>query len=425
MKKLISIIIITYIAIQAFAFAADYNFGPKELRRHVEFLASDRMKGRKPGTAEDKKSAKYIKEIMKSAGLELLFDGGFQPFRVVTGLEAGKSNMLKVGSLNAKLGRDFMPAAFSADTTFSGNLVFAGYGLDIKTDLIKWNDYENIDVTGKWVMVIKGSPKSNNKNVRFDDYSSNRAKALLAKDKKAAGIIFVASAMNDKTDKLPLLTFEDGKSSVGIPAIHVTRAYADKILKSKGMTIESIGSVINDSLKFVKFTFDDKIDAVTQVVRIDGETRNVAGIIGGTDPKLKDEYIVIGAHYDHLGMGGAGSGSRMPDTSAVHNGADDNASGSAAMLELVRYFGKHPVKRSLVFVAFGAEEMGALGSKWFTDNPPVDIRKIKFMFNFDMIGRIDSVDKVLTLTGTGTGQGLDSLLKLLENGSGQIGRAHV
>jgi hypothetical protein len=138
----------------------------------------------------------------------------------------------------------------------------------------------------------------------------------------------------------------------------------------------------------------------------------------GSDPVLKDQYLVIGAHYDHLGFGGPGSGSRMPDTNAVHNGADDNASGTAMVMALASSLSaqRTSLKRSVLFIAFSSEEIGLLGSKYFIDHPLVDLKKISAMFNFDMVGRFDREKNSISVSGTGTSAEADSLLLGLEKG---------
>jgi hypothetical protein len=147
-------------------------------------------------------------------------------------------------------------------------------------------------------------------------------------------------------------------------------------------------------------------------------THNVVGWLEGTNPALKDEFVVIGAHYDHLGMGGPGSGSRAIDTVAVHNGADDNASGVAGLLELAQYFAdrKNRPERSLLFIAFGAEEMGLIGSKYFVENPLIDLSKIMAMINLDMIGRLKD-HRTLSVGGTGTSSRSEAILDDLAKAS--------
>jgi len=153
-----------------------------------------------------------------------------------------------------------------------------------------------------------------------------------------------------------------------------------------------------------------QLSAAVDIHWIKSETQNIIAFLPG-DPRF-DETIVIGAHYDHLGMGGPGTSSRRPDTLAIHNGADDNASGITTALELFKELTKQrsQLKRNVLFIAFGAEELGTLGSKYFVDHPLVDLESIKFMFNFDMVGRLDSLN-TLILYGTGTAVGLEALIR--------------
>jgi len=145
-------------------------------------------------------------------------------------------------------------------------------------------------------------------------------------------------------------------------------------------------------------------------------TQNIIGMVPGRDPKLAGEYVVVGAHYDHLGFGGQGSGSRMPDSIAVHHGADDNASGVAAVIELAQRFSREKNnKRSIIFAAFTAEEFGLIGSRAFVAEPPFNLKKTDAMFNFDMVGRLDSA-KELTIGGVGTSLESKAMIDSLVHG---------
>jgi hypothetical protein len=188
---------------------------------------------------------------------------------------------------------------------------------------------------------------------------------------------------------------------------------ADEIIKATGNTIESVEAKLNESKLPMSFGIDAKLHAITNLVKTTAETKNVVAMIEGNDPLMKDEFVIIGAHYDHLGYGGIGSGSRSPDENAVHNGADDNASGTTAIIEVFEKFAanKDKIKRSILFLAFTAEEMGLIGSKYFVDNPFIDLDKVHFMFNMDMVGRLVDSTKNLTIGGTGTAVGLEDILK--------------
>jgi aminopeptidase YwaD len=387
----------------------------EELYEHVAFLASDSLKGRKPGTPEADMAARYISDQIKKAGLQLLGDDGFQYFDVITAVEPGSANSLSFDNFIAKINDDYIPLAFSKDTSAQAELVFVDYGFDFEEDSVAWHSYKDLDVKGKYVLVLRGDPDPERGNSVFESYNSLRHKVLIAKDKGVLGVVFVSGKNIDPDDALIEMTVNDGRTSAGVQVVHIKRAVADRILASHNVTIESLENEINESRQPKSIILDQLINISTEIVKKSKSTQNVVALLPGNDPVLKDEYIVIGAHYDHLGMGGSGSGSRRPDTVAVHNGADDNASGVASIIEMVEKMAskKNELKRSVIFIAFGAEEMGLLGSKFFTDNSPVNIKDIKAMLNLDMVGSLNKETKALTVGGTGTAIGLSDLVSQL------------
>jgi Zn-dependent M28 family amino/carboxypeptidase len=177
-------------------------------------------------------------------------------------------------------------------------------------------------------------------------------------------------------------------------------------------TIAGIESRLNQTRQPSSFEIDMTVTGTADIIKNKAITQNVVALIRGNDPVLQSEVIVLGAHYDHLGMGGPDSGSRRPDTTAVHNGADDNASGVAALLEVMEMLAanKNTLKRSVLGIAFGAEEMGTLGSRYFTDHPLVDLDKITAMINLDMIGRLDSLTKSISIGGSGTAREFSDII---------------
>jgi aminopeptidase YwaD len=387
----------------------------EELYEHVAFLASDSLKGRKPGTPEADMAARYIRDQIKKAGLQLLGDDGFQYFDVITAVEPGSANSLSFDNFIAKINDDYIPLAFSKDTSAQAELVFVDYGFDFEEDSVAWHSYKDLDVKGKYVLVLRGDPDPERGNSVFESYNSLRHKVLIAKDKGVLGVVFVSGKNIDPDDALIEMTVNDGRTSAGVQVVHIKRAVADRILARHNVTIESLENEINESRQPKSIILDQLINISTEIVKKSESTQNVVALLPGNDPVLKDEYIVIGAHYDHLGMGGSGSGSRRPDTVAVHNGADDNASGVASIIEMVEKMAskKNELKRSVIFIAFGAEEMGLLGSKFFTDNSPVNIKDIKAMLNLDMVGSLNKETKALTVGGTGTAIGLSDLVSQL------------
>lgn len=412
MKRLLLIIISFIVWTGLFAQKSGITAG--ELKEYTGFLASDSLKGRKPGTPEINVAAAYIRDHFKAAGLKLIANDGFQWFDVVTDVKLGVNNRMATEGTDALLKKDFIPLAFSASARVDAPVVFAGYGFDIETDSLKWNDYRDVDVKGKWCMILRADPDLDNSDSKFIPFSDVRSKVLTAKDKGAAGVLLVSPRGLDKDDKLMTLVVENNEITSGIPVIHITRDLANRILKKSGFTVGTADSAIIASRAPKSFETGITLDATTDVEQKREKTANVVAMLEGTDPALKDEYLVVGAHYDHLGFGGPGSGSRMPDTVAIHNGADDNASGAALVMELAGRLATEKLARSIIFVTFSAEEIGLIGSKYFVDHPPVELKKIKAMFNFDMVGRFDKEKNAISVSGTGTSAEADSILKSLE-----------
>jgi hypothetical protein len=389
-----------------------------ELKDHVYYLASDKLEGRKPGTNGGKLAAEYLKEKLKKLAVTLLGDDGFQYFEVLQDIKLGKNNKFSFDNFTAKPEENFMPLAVSGKGELTARAVFVGYGFSFEDDSTSWNDYEDIDAQNKWAIILRGSPDDSHGSP-YTNYSSLRKKVLVAKDNGAAGVVFISGENFDPTDELIKISVNRRESSVDIPVVHVKREVINKLLEEYELTVPDLEKSLNKNLNPASFEIEKEISAEIDLVEIRVQTQNVAAMIEGNDPVLKDEYIVVGAHYDHLGYGGFGSGSRVPDTNAIHYGADDNASGTAANLELFERLAlnKDKLKRSIIYLAFGAEEMGVLGSKFFTNNPIVDLDKIKFMNNLDMIGKLDSASKTTTVSGTGTAIGLSELLTELDQKS--------
>jgi len=410
-------IVFLLVALATFTAGAQ-KFNPeitvKELKEDIGFLASDKLEGRKSGEPGELKAAEYIRGKFKETGLQLLYNSGFQKFGLVTSAEPGEGNLLKVNGETFEIDSSFLPYAFSANTTVTAGVGFAGFGLEINQDTIKWNDYQDINVEGKWVIALQGDPDLENPQSPYIEFSSERTKALVASDKKAAGLILVAGTKFSEKDHLSNLIFDKNSSRYNIPIIQVTRATADKMLGET--TIEKLEADILQSKKTVSYETKSEVKATVNVVLKEAETRNIVALLPGNDKNLKNEYIVIGAHFDHLGMGGPGSGSRVPDTLAVHNGADDNASGVAAVIQLAQKMAQEKNnKRSVIFAIFSAEEMGLVGSKEFVNKPPVATEKMVAMFNFDMVGRLNEAND-LSIGGSQTAKETEALLTSLNTG---------
>ncbi|WP_372950531.1 M20/M25/M40 family metallo-hydrolase [Mariniphaga sp.] len=389
----------------------------EDIQNTIYYLASDSLKGRKAGETGDSLAAVFIREKFEKSGLQLLYKKGFQKFELVTSARLGEKNLLKVGGENYQVESDFLPYAFSANVIAETPVVFAGYGLEVDQDSLQWNDFKNLDVTGKWMLVLQGDPDLDNPQSPFIEFSSERAKALKASDKNAAGLILVAGTAFSEKDELTPLFFDKNVSRYPIPVIQVTRSVASAMLRETGYTIETLESEIREKNNSITVETKTVVSADVNIELEKTQSQNVVALLPGTDSELQAEYIIVGAHYDHLGMGGQGSGSRALDTTAIHYGADDNASGVAAVIELAeKLSGEKKNNRSIIFAAFGAEEMGLIGSKAFIANPPVTEEKMVAMFNFDMVGRLDSVNNALSIGGTQTAKETEEIINQLNPG---------
>jgi hypothetical protein len=384
----------------------------QEILDHILYLAGDDLKGRRSGSAEADLAAAYIRDQFTADGLSLLGENGFQTFEVLNTLSIGPATHLIIDQIPAAAA-DFTPLDFSENHSLKAPVCFAGYGFSIQSDSLTWQDFSAQDVAGKWVLILRDGPPPPAGRDPYEPHRALRKKAQNAKDNGAAGVLFVSGEKTDKQDDLLRLTAGQGIATIGIPVFHIRRSLADRLLRENGTTLAALQEKLDSTLQPASVVLAGTVDGQADIVRQMGRTHNVVGLLPGSDPQLKQEYVIIGAHYDHLGMGGPGSGSRRPDTLAVHNGADDNASGVAGLLELAEKWAAAPEKpkRSLLFVAFTGEEMGLLGSKHFVNNPLIDLSRVQLMINLDMIGRLDSVSRALTFGGTGTAAGLGELVQ--------------
>jgi len=388
-----------------------------ELNEHINFLASDSLKGRKPGTPGGQIAAEYIRDQFKSFGFELLGEKGFQFFEVITSIEPGEGNALHTDDYEGELQKDFIPFNFSENGSLDANVVFCGFGFEIENDSLKWNDFDGMDLDGQWALILKGDPEPENEDSPYLSYSQDRSKVLAAKDHGAAGVLLVSGSTLDARDGLTRLEPDQMGTNSGLPAFHISRPFANAILSKSETTIEDLESKLIAERQPHSFDCRTSLKGHSEVNYIAVNTQNVVGFLQGNDPLLNNEVVVFGAHYDHLGMGGANSSSRALGEIAVHYGADDNASGVATIIEIAEKLAamRSEIKRSVVVMAFGAEEMGLLGSKYFTANPLIDIENIVAMVNVDMVGRLKET-RELMVGGTGTSTETEALLTELVEG---------
>ncbi|MBA4121649.1 MAG: M20/M25/M40 family metallo-hydrolase [Acidobacteria bacterium] len=405
----------------------------RNLRTQVEYLASKKLEGRRTGETGATFAAGYIANLFANyklkAGFSSVANGKtnanfMQTFPFVTGVEmaeTGNTFSLEVTKADGQKltftdKPAFKPVAFSPNAEIGNTeVVFVGYG--IASDELKYDDYKNLNINGRIVVAFDGMPESDSPHSRFARFNQH-AKALIAKEKGAIGLLLISRVANLENDRLAGLKYDQMLGEAALPTIIVSRKTGADILgtdeaglkseeeKLIALTKGAIGGTSSNKPLDSRAVASFKIN----LIKKQADAYNVVGILEGTDATLKNEAIIIGAHYDHLGRGG--SGSLAVNSKEIHYGADDNASGVSAMLELARQFSREKKnKRTIIFIAFGGEEEGLLGSKFYINNPAFPISKTVAMINLDMVGRLK--DEKLTIGGIGTASELKSLVETI------------
>jgi aminopeptidase YwaD len=381
-----------------------------ELRPHLKYLASDELEGRLAGSEGNRKAAEYIARQMEMYGLKPAGDNEtyYQSFEFTSAVKLGSANECSIegkgipeGKSELRVDVDFRPLGFTTNSSVSGSLVFVGYGISAPDN--KYDEYKDIDVNGKIVVALRFGPDGDDMHSDLNKFTSLRNKARTAREKGAKALIVISGPVDDADDNLIKLSYDQSFASSGIPAISMKRSVLEKFITASGKDLKTIQEEIKkDRQPQGRELNDITVSLTTEVEHVKARSANVIGYLEGNDPQLKGEAVVVGAHFDHLGYGGPGSGSLVPDSHEIHNGADDNGSGSAALLELEQAFAsvRKDLKRTLIFTAFTGEEEGTLGSSYYVNHPYFPLDKTVAMVNMDMIGRLEG--KSLTIYGTGT-----------------------
>jgi len=380
---------------------------PEDIISHIRYLASDELGGRMSGTPGADKAAEYISSQFKKAGLKPLGDDNsyFQKFSFTKGIRLGGQNKLEFeidkSKTELELEHDFYTLSFSSSGELSGEVVFAGYG--ISAPELEYDDYKGLYVRDKIVLVLRYTPEGYDEESPFYDYAALRYKAMNAREKGAKAIIFVTPYSQDEEEDLTLVGRDSSYSDSGIQSLILKREKAQELLLNSGTNLKKLEENLSNKNNSSFLIPKAKAAIKTELIEEKGESSNVIGLLEGSDPILKNEFIVIGAHYDHIGLGERGSRANNDyPKGSIHNGADDNASGVAGLIELSEFFScrKESLKKSLVFIAFSAEEFGLIGASYYVDNPKAPLDKTVAMINMDMIGRFDKGK--LTVLGVGS-----------------------
>ena len=385
-SKLIFAIFLLSILVKAQSSAGLSEVNKEDLLNNVKILSSAEFDGRLPGSEEYNKAAAFVASKFSELGLKPAGDEKyFQFFNVEYNkidFPAIFKTIVNSDTINRELGKDFVLRGFSGSGKLNLPVVFCGYGIS-RPDL-QYDDYAGINVKNKIVMVFKQNPKWKNND---KDWGTNypREKSLVAKKNGARGILFVSLPNENKPQPLIASVLHgDGEQPKDFPQLHISLEAANELLKLTGFTISDCQTKIDEKKKPISMNL-----ATRAVVEVKAKyekyarTMNVVALLEGYDPELKNEFVIIGAHLDHVGS----------QAGLLFPGANDNASGSAAVLEIAEAFVKGGIqpKRSVIFVLFASEEQGLNGSKHFVENWKKGYDKIAAMINLDCVGYGDSI----------------------------------
>ncbi len=373
-----------------------------ELKSGVYFLASEEMQGRDTGSAANQIAALYLAHQFESMGLEPAGDSGYFQYFSLSESELSTPNGLEIrhhsrAAETFVLRQDFFPSRLSASGLTTAPLVFAGYG--ITAPEYGYDDYAGIEVEDRIALVLTREPGYEDPQSPFDGlvrskHAEEFQKIKNAQEHGAAGLIIISQGLDDLSRAARSTWPEDAEEGrqtlqvwadqVRIPVVYISEKRASLLLETADREVDEIRNVIDQSLQPQSFALDEVTAAIeSRVSRKLTESRNVFAYIPGNDPELKHEVVVLGAHFDHVGI----------ENNQIYRGADDNASGTMGLLEIAEAFALSPVKprRSVLFAAWNAEERGLLGSHYYVEDPAFPLSQTVAMLQMDMIGRNEEV----------------------------------
>ena len=420
---IITLALIVFVAFSAWTFEIPSLSSPprlEALRDHVRYLASDELTGRGVDTQGIKLARDYIAEAFAKYGLRPGGDNGsyLQTFDVVSGIEIKQPTGIELGEQQAllRVAHDWNPLGFSGSGKVEAEVVFAGYGITAKD--YGYDDYDGIDVHGKIVLLFRYEPPPQSdespflKPPRYSNHATLRAKANNAGEHGAVGMILVD--LNHSGDEQEALLSPRNSLSRGgnsIIAAQVKRSVIEQWLNRRGVSLKALKEKIDHEEKPAsRYLPGARASVQVNFAEVRQTTANVIGILPGSNSKLKGQNVVIGAHYDHLGLGYYGSRDARAE-GQIHHGADDNASGVAVLLQVAEQLSRSPAKpdRTIVFTAFSAEELGLYGSRHYVNQPTMPLSATRAMLNLDMVGRLR--DNRLTVFGTRSAKELGGVVR--------------
>ena len=367
------------------------SINKSNLQEIITFLTSKKLEGRLAGGKGFNQASTYVFEKFKKYSLEPIEkDNYFQNFYIEYNqlIEPmyfrvrDKNNDI----INYNFGKDFLARGFSGSNSVKGELVFCGYGISDPEN--GYDDYNNIDVKGKILIFLKGGPKWANKDFNWHSLTYPRQLAINAKKHGALGMVYVYNPLGKYLREEPLASTlkGDGEQQIDFPQIHISTSKSKELFQDAGYDLNEIVENIDKSHQPSSFSLEREAElCINSIYEKKMLTQNIIGILEGKDIKLKDEYILIGAHLDHVGK----QGSKI-----YFPGANDNASGVASLLEIAKILSSNDfsLKRSIVFILFSGEETGLVGSNYYCTHPVVPLSKTKLYINVDCIGAGDKIN---------------------------------
>jgi len=401
-----------------------------DLYAHVAYLADDKLEGRLTGTKGAREASDYIAAQLKSAGVMPLGDKGtfFQNFEFTAGVQTvtneNKLVLHKSGETlreaSYKVEQDFRPLSFSANGEAAGEVVFVGYGLTVPGKMGEGYDSYGgtLDVSNKIVVAFRYVPEGVDqaRRAELNRYAGLRYKALVARTHGAKALLIVTGPNSPNPGELAPMTYDSSLAGSGIVAASISGKVVDAMLAGSGKTLKQLQDALDQEDPHgadVRFTLPSlTVNLATKVNHLKKLDRNVVGVI---PPVSGNEYVMLGAHYDHLGHGETGGFGIKGEEGQIHNGADDNASGVSTVLELAANLAEERAKnpaaftRGVVFSFWSGEEMGLIGSSKFADHPTLSLSNVVAYLNFDMVGRLR--ENKLTLQGIGSSSAWKGLIE--------------
>lgn len=401
-----------------------------DLRAQVAYLASEKLEGRATGSEGAKLAAEFIADQFKAAGLQPApgHNGFFHPFEFNAGVRImTNANTLTVSAENLvgvfSVEQDFRPLSFTANSDAEGDVVFVGYGLSVPGKLGEgYDSYDGVNVSNKIALVLRYVPEEVDakRRAELNRYAGLRYKAMLARDHGAKAVLFVTGPNSPNPGELAGLNFDSSLAGSGIVAASISSNVVAALFAGSGKDLKSLQSRLDKEDPHAESGFTlakTKVKIATAVEHLKKTDRNVVAMIPPASPAPSGaEYILVGAHYDHLGHGESGGAmQRAGEEHAIHYGADDNASGTAAILELAAALAKERAakpenfSRGIIFALWSGEEIGLIGSSHFAEHPPVAMSNVAAYVNFDMVGRLR--DNKLSLQGVGSSSAWRKLIE--------------